>query len=142
MAHAGDSDAQILVVTLDVVKQHLLMLKLVLQRCQVCLLLVFRINLVWLRVKSFVEFATFGCRLLHLLSFTLIAVFCLRFADFFINLRLDLSQLLLRLLVIICKDHESFSLMFKQLGVHVRFLLQTHRLGLIETCSGFYELLI
>jgi len=138
-------DVQIFVVSLDIVEEHFFMLKFVLERLEKSLFLVLRPDLIRFRVQSsyragplLVLIGSVG----RWLRLCLTIVLLLDLSNLLINLRLDLQQLILRLLVIIVQNHELFALVLHVFRVVVGFLLKAHRLSLVQSGPRSDELLI
>ena len=114
VAHARDSDHQVLVITLDVVQEYLLMFQLVLQRFQIRFFLIFCLHLLGVRVETIVELSSLYSVLLLLLRDVLsILALVLGFANFLVDFRLDFLQLLLGLPVVVRENHKLLSLVLQ-----------------------------
>ena len=114
VAHARDSDHQVLVITLDVVQEYLLMFQLVLQRFQIRFFLIFCLHLLGVRVETIVELSSLDSVLLLLLRDVLsILALVLGFANFLVDFRLDFLQLLLGLPVVVRENHKLLSLVLQ-----------------------------
>ena len=114
VAHARDSDHQVLVITLDVVQEDLLMFQLVLQRFQIRFFLIFCLHLLGVRVETIVELSSLYSVLLLLLRDVLsILALVLGFANFLVDFRLDFLQLLLGLPVVVRENHKLLSLVLQ-----------------------------
>ena len=114
VAHASDSDHQVLVITLDVVQEYLLMFQLVLQRFQIRFFLIFCLHFLGVRVETIVELSSLYCVLLLLLRNVLsILALVLGFANFLVDFRLDFLQLLLGLPIVVRENHKLLSLVLQ-----------------------------
>jgi hypothetical protein len=140
--HAIYSNAQTLVLALDVVQKHFFMLQLVLEGRQEGLVLIFSLTFIGIRVQSILEFT--ACERLRLIFLwtRLIAFLFVLFTDFLINLILDLLQLLLGLLVSVRQNEKALTLMLKLARVVIGLGLQAHWLCLVQAVPSLYEFVV
>ena len=141
MAHARDSDAQVLVVALDVVQEDFLVLELVLERLQVGFLLVLRLHFLRVGVQALVKRSLLASLFKRGVLLRIVPGL-LGFADFLVDFGLDLLQLLLSLPVVVREDHQFLALVLDLLRVLIRFQLKTHRLSLVQAGPSLHKFLL
>ena len=66
----------------------------------------------------------------------------LHLLDFVLDFLFDFGELLLHLFLIVSGNEEAFALMLKLPGIIVCFLLQAHRLSLVQAVTSLHEFIV